>query len=202
MSCCVPSRDSELIQITDAALAEAADKAGGWLVCRPGCTQCCIGAFSINQLDAARLRKGLDELAVADRERALRVEKRARDYVRRVQENFPGDPNTGVLSEGREAEALFAEFANDEPCPALDPEAGTCDLYSARPMTCRVFGPPVRNEGDALGTCELCFHGATDEQIALCEMRVDHELENEILSKLQNPQQNTIVAFVLAPQIE
>ena len=32
-------------------------------------------------------------------------------------------------------------------------------------MTCRVFGPPVRNEGGGLGVGELCFHGATAEQI-------------------------------------
>lgn len=197
MSFSLPNRDTELIQITDAALAEAARQAGAWLVCRPGCTQCCIGAFSINRLDAVRLRKGLDELAVADPKRALRVKERAREYIRRVQNDFPGDANTGILREGREAEALFADFANDEPCPALDPETGSCDLYSARPMTCRVFGPPVRNEGGALGTCELCFHGATDEQIAQCEMQIDHDLEQEILREMENPQQNTIVAFAL-----
>ena len=197
MSCSLPNRDTELIQITNTALDEATRKAGAWLVCRPGCTQCCIGAFSINPLDAARLRKGLDDLAMADPKRASQVQQRAREYLVRVQNDFPGDPRTGVLDESREAEALFAEFANDEPCPALDPETGSCDLYSARPMTCRVFGPPVRNEGGALGTCELCFHGASDEQIAQCEMQVDHDLEQEILREIANPQGNTIVAFAL-----
>jgi len=48
-----------------------------------------------------------------------------------------------------------------------------CDLYDARPMTCRTFGPPVRSA--AARSCELCFHGATDEQIAACEMVVDPE---------------------------
>jgi Fe-S-cluster containining protein len=197
MSCSLPNRDVELVQITDAALAAAAAKAGAWLVCRPGCTQCCIGAFSISQLDAARLRKGLNDLAASDPKRASSVQQRAREYVLRVQNDFPGDPVTGFLHEGREAEALFAEFANDEPCPALDPETGTCDLYSTRPMTCRVFGPPVRNEDGALGACELCFHGATDEQIAQCEMFVDHELEGEMLQSMDDPQGNTIVAFAL-----
>ncbi len=27
----------------------------------------------------------------------------------------------------------FEDFANDEPCPVLDPKTGTCDLYTARP---------------------------------------------------------------------
>ena len=37
-------------------------------------------------------------------------------------------------------------------------------------MTCRVFGPPVRSE-DGLGVCELCFQGASDKEIAACEMK-------------------------------
>jgi hypothetical protein len=49
------TKDQMLIQIVDSALAEAARRSGEWLVCRPGCTQCCIGVFPINQLDASRL---------------------------------------------------------------------------------------------------------------------------------------------------
>jgi Fe-S-cluster containining protein len=111
---------------------------------------------------------------------------------------FPGDAKTGVLDEGPEAEESFAEFANDEPCPVLDPETGLCDLYDARPMTCRTFGPPVRS-GGGLGVCELCFHGATDEQIAGCEMVADPEdLEAKVLAKLEESEGargRTIVAF-------
>jgi len=56
------SGDHVLIQIVDSALADVTHRSGEWLVCRPGCTQCCIGAFPINQLDAMRLRRGLAEL--------------------------------------------------------------------------------------------------------------------------------------------
>ena len=41
-------------------------------------------------------------------------------------------------------------------------------------MTCRVFGPPVRSD-EGLGVCELCYHGATAEEIAACEMVPDPE---------------------------
>ena len=57
-----PARDQQLIQIVDAALADAFQKSSKWLACRPGCSQCCVGVFAINQLDAIRLRKGLAEL--------------------------------------------------------------------------------------------------------------------------------------------
>ena len=197
-----PSRgDQKLIQIVDSALADVTHRSGEWLVCRPGCTQCCIGVFAINQLDAARLRRGLADLENRDPERAARLRQRARESVARLAPEFPGDPVSGVLDEGEEAEQLFADFANDEPCPVLDPETGYCELYESRPMTCRVFGPPVRSE-DGLGVCELCFQGASDKEIAACEMKPDpDDLESRLLEQLEkstSKRGNTIIAFCLA----
>jgi Fe-S-cluster containining protein len=194
------SKDQALIQIVDSALDEAARRSGEWLVCRPGCTQCCIGAFPINQLDALRLRQGLADLEVRAPQRAERVRERAREAVARLSKNFPGDPVSGILHEGDEAAECFANFANDEPCPALDPATGNCELYESRPMTCRVFGPPVRSE-DGLGVCELCYHGATDEQITACEMKPDpDDLEAGLLKTLEDTgaRGETIIAFCLA----
>ncbi|MFZ0817405.1 MAG: YkgJ family cysteine cluster protein [Candidatus Sulfotelmatobacter sp.] len=193
--------DRKLIQIVDSALADAARRSGEWLACRRGCTQCCIGVFPINQLDAARLRRGLADLEVRAPARARRVRARAQDAVARLSPEFPGDPATGVLDEGDAAEQCFSDFADDEPCPALDPATGNCELYESRPMTCRVFGPPVRSE-DGLGVCELCFKGATDEEIAACEMKPDpDDLESVLLDKLEKTtgtHGNTIIAFCLA----
>jgi Fe-S-cluster containining protein len=195
------SGDQQLIQIVDSALADAARRSGEWLVCRLGCTQCCIGVFSINQLDARRLRQGLADLEVLAPERAARVRERAREAISRLAPEFPGDLVTGLLDEGELAEQRFAEFANDEPCPALDHETGNCELYEARPMTCRTFGPPVRSE-EGLGVCELCYHGASDEQIAACEMIPDpDDLESALLQQLERTtgvRGETIVAFALA----
>ena len=198
---CLPPRDRDLIQIVDAALAEASRKSGARLACRPGCTQCCVGTFRINQLDAARLRQGLRELQKIDPERARRVKQRATDSCARLSAEFPGDPATGLLDDGPEAEEKFSGFANDEPCPVLDPATGLCELYESRPMTCRVFGPPVRGE-EGLGVCELCFQDASEEEIAASEMIPDPEgLEEQILSQLEEDQDvrgETIVAFCLA----
>jgi len=201
----LPAADGALIQIVDAALADASRRSGDWLVCRPGCTQCCVGVFAINQLDAVRLQRALANLKKTDSQRASRIRERARDSIQRLSADFPGNAKTGVLDaevlqKSSEAEERFAEFANDEPCPVLDPETGLCDLYDARPMTCRTFGTPVRVEG-GLGVCELCFHGATDEQIAACEMVADpDDLEAKLLAKVEKthgPRGRTIVAFCL-----
>ncbi len=195
------SKDQKLVQIVDAALADATRRSGEWLQCRPGCTQCCIGAFEINQLDASRLQRGLDDLERRAPERAARVRERARDAVERLGTDFPGDVASGVLDETEEGVRRFEDFANDEACPALDPETGNCELYEARPMTCRVFGPPIRSE-DGLGICELCFQGASDEEIAACELKADpDDLESALLAELEKStgkRGNTIIAFCLA----
>ena len=198
--------DQKLVQIVDAALAEATRKSGDWLVCRKGCTQCCYGPFAISQLDAVRLQKGLHHLKSSDPKRAARVRQRAQQSVKRLSATFPGDAKTGILGEDEEAEAAFPDFANDEPCPALDPGTGACDLYEARPMTCRTFGPPVRSgEEGGLAVCELCYHGATDEQIAECEMSPDPDnLEEKLIAKAEKQtgkRGNTIVAWCLAGAI-
>jgi Fe-S-cluster containining protein len=196
-----PLGDRKLIQIVDAALDDVARRSGKWLVCGPGCTQCCIGAFPINQLDAARLRRGLADLEIKSPQRAARIRQRSREAVARLASDFPGDPETGILDEGNEAAQRFSDFANDEPCPVLDPETGMCELYESRPMTCRVFGPPVRSE-DGLGICELCFKSATDGEIAACEMTPDpDDLESALLETIEKRtgiRGDTIIAFCLA----
>jgi Fe-S-cluster containining protein len=194
----LPASDSQLVQIIDAALQSTAARSGPWLACKPGCNQCCVGVFSINQLDAARLRAGLAQLASEDPDRADCVQQRVSDSEARLAPDFPGDPLTGILDDTAEALRRFESFANDEVCPVLDPITGACDLYAARPMTCRVFGPPVRNE-EGLGVCELCYRGATPENIAACEMVPDpDDLESRVLEELEHrngKSGETIIAF-------
>lgn len=205
----LPPRDAKLIQIVDAALAETARKSGEWLVCKKGCTQCCFGVFAINALDAARLRRGFTELKSRDPKRAARIQARAKTSWNKLQKEFTGEsagdfplnPKTGALYEDDASQARFEELGNDEPCPVLSPETGECELYAHRPMTCRVFGPPIRTgPTEALGVCELCYHGATEEQIAACEMTPDpDDLEGKLLRQMEGKGASgeTIIAWCL-----
>lgn len=176
--------DRDFIRIVDAAAAEAARKAGPWLACHAGCCGCCIGPFSISSLDGRRLREGLKAVDPAV---AARVLERARQSVARFEAEYPGDTVARLLAED--------DAGDTEPCPALDPSTGTCDLYPWRPITCRTFGPPVRFATDSLATCELCFEGATPEQVAACEVEVDPEnLEAKLLD---GDETETIIAYAL-----
>lgn len=160
----------DLIQIVAAAMNDVTVRSGDWLKCKPGCSQCCIGVFPIGWQDADRIRDGLIGLCDVDPERAARVKARTAEALARLDPWFPGDVKTGVLGESYEEAILFEEFANHEPCPALDLEHGTCDLYESRPILCRTFGPPMRTEENNLATCELCYIGVSTEEIERCEL--------------------------------
>lgn len=186
--------DRELIQIVDAAMAEAVRLSGPWVVCERGCADCCKGPFPITHLDVWRLRQGLAELERRDPVSAARVQWRSREAVARLVD-YPGDLTTGILDEDEDAEERFAALPDEDYCPALDPTTLTCDLYESRPVTCRIFGPAVRSGGDVLGVCELNYQGATDEQIVACQVHVDPDgLEDGLLEGLS---EQTIVAFAL-----
>lgn len=152
-------------------MAGAVANSGAWVVCRPGCTQCCMGSFEISVLDARRLRRGLAELEVRDAPRAKAVRERARAY--------PDNES------------------DDAPCPALDPVSGCCDLYEWRPITCRTFGPAIRIGKDAVAACELCYEGASEEEIGRCAVRLETDEEEAALIEALGGTEPAVVARAL-----
>jgi Fe-S-cluster containining protein len=194
--------DRRLLRVVDGALAEGARIAGARLACRVGCTECCIGPFPISQLDARRLRDGLEELRAREPERAVAIARRAEASVRALRRGFPGDPATGRLDEDEAARERFFERHQTRPCPALDTLTGACELYASRPLTCRTYGPPLRAGQDDLPPCRLCFVGASARTIERSRVAIDPEgLEDRLLQRLQRDGRpaipETIVAFAL-----
>jgi Fe-S-cluster containining protein len=200
------SQDRAFVVLVDGAFADAALRSGPHLLCRPGCAQCCIGAFAIGPADAIRLRQGLAALRQDDPERAARVQQRATASWSRLAPQFPGNAASGTLNVDANGDPrdnfddIFNDFANHEPCPALDPEHGTCDLYGSRPQTCRAFGPPIAT-AEGYGICELCFHGATAEEIAKAAITPPAEELSTALDQAAvaagELAGSTIIAFVL-----
>lgn len=196
--------DARLLRVVDSALAEGVRRSGDRLACRVGCTECCHGPFPITLLDARRMAQGLRELRGRDPDRAAKIEKRGRAAVRALRGGFPGDPDSGRLSEDETAREAFFERHRERPCPALDPRTGGCELYDSRPLTCRAYGPPVRVENENLPPCRLCFVGAAPRTIASCRVTVDGEgLEDRLLRRLfragEPAAAETLVAFALLP---
>jgi Fe-S-cluster containining protein len=185
---------STLFPILDAALASATARSGDWLACKPGCHQCCIGVFPVSPLDAQSLRSSL---AAAEPVLAGRIRQRAAASRERLTPNFPGDPTTGQLFTQTHHEAAFEDFANDEPCPVLDPVTGTCDLYAARPVPCRTFGPPVRDQDGDLTVCQLCFIDAPTEEVQRCELDQSWRPLEDTLIAATHTKGPTLIAFAL-----
>ena len=81
-------QDNAFVALVDGAFADAASRSGPHLLCRPGCTQCCIGVFAIGPADALRLRQGLSALQQEDPERAARIQERAAASWHALPRNF------------------------------------------------------------------------------------------------------------------
>ena len=196
------SQDSTFVALIDGAFADAAKRSGPHLLCKAGCAQCCVGVFAIGSADALRLNQGLVALAHQDPERAVRVRGRAATSWARLAPRFPGNTATGALELDTSGDPVdaFEGFANHEPCPALDPEHGTCDLYAWRPQTCRVFGPPIA-DGEGYGVCELCFQAASPQEVAQAAITPPSEERSRNLDEAAvaagAAPGATIVAFVL-----
>jgi Fe-S-cluster containining protein len=189
--------DCRLLAAIGNAMAESTRRSGEWLACRPGCTQCCLGPFAITQLDAHRLRQGLQVLATVDPARAAAVRLRAESYIRTAAPVYPGDPVSGALWD----QDSLPAFLDEIPCPVLDPVTGWCDLYAARPITCRAFGPITRTGEEILGPCDLCYADATEQEMLECAVEIDPAgIEDSLLAALaaEGISGMTIVAYALA----
>jgi Fe-S-cluster containining protein len=193
----IESADRQLLAEIAGTMAVAVCRSGEWIACRIGCTQCCIGPFAITQLDALRLRQGMAALESSDPARAAAVRARAASYMASIGTIYPGDTGTGQLFD----EDDLPSSMDDLVCPGLDPDTGACDVYDARPVTCRSFGPATRIGDNRLAACELCYVGAADEQIAGCAVELDTEgLEAKLVETLEAAglKGTTIVAYALS----
>jgi len=194
--------DRKLLRVLDRDLARAAELAGSWLRCAPGCTACCIGPFPITRLDARRLGGGMAHMQAREPSRAQAVRERARSAVATLRDGFPGDAGSGRLVDDTARLDVFFAHHRGLACPALDPSSGHCELYTFRPVTCRTYGPPVRFGDHEAPPCDLCFHGATRREIERCRIAPDRTgIEEAILRRVcgsADEDWETLVAFALA----
>ncbi len=198
--------DNILLQHVDAEMAQAYALGGEHLVCRPGCSECCVGPFGINALEAWRLRRGLEQLRRRDNTVARDIEARALAARRTLEDGFPGDAQSGQLMDDEASVEAFLDRHGDLPCPVLDTVTGRCRLYAHRPITCRSYGPPVCIGGQDQPPCELCFEGVPPADLEVFRLELDAEgLEETVLDALQRDRGScgqSLIAFALAPASE
>ncbi len=106
--------------------------------CRLGCDDCCYALFDLSLAEAALLQREFRRLPRKKRREILRrLEKYERDWTRQ---------RPPVLTP-------FVLSTIKIRCPLLN-EKKRCDLYHARPATCRLYGIPVEIDGETF----VCGH--------------------------------------------
>lgn len=187
--------DAQILEVIDAAISESRSRAGKWIACRAGCSECCYAAFPVTALDAERLRRGL---ATLDSARAEAIRERARRYVEAILLEFPGEWQSGRLDDNDEwRDWFFARMKGRAACPALDEARGECELYEHRPVACRVYGHLIQIGETAPGMCRLCFVGAQAQEIEAARVGVE---DAAAIDEPGLADGETLVAFALAGQ--
>lgn len=155
-------QDRNILATVDAAIATSHARAGKWIACRAGCSECCSVVFPITMQDAARLHRGL--LAAPPALRADIVA-RAKALWARLAVDFPGDVGRGLFQSNDEWQEWFLSRHKGTPCPVVDLETGACRLYDHRPVACRLYGHLIQIGEEAQTICHYCFRGATEGDI-------------------------------------
>jgi Fe-S-cluster containining protein len=144
----------DILRRADGFFAGVMRTQGQNLQCGRGCSLCCHGLFEIGSGDVPLIAEGLEKLHPARRKMLIR---RAMDIIEKS-----GHPNLRECSP-EEKEAFFDRTAST-PCPSLN-ERGECLIYEDRPLVCRTFGLPLRDDEEYIGDiCELNFTAAPQAQ--------------------------------------
>jgi len=202
LSRAIVAEDEKLLRDLDRGFARVASRAGDWLACRAGCSECCHGPFPITRLDAWRLRRGIEALRRRAPERAAAIVARAQAAMLRLADDFPGDPRTGRPDGALEVLDSFLAKHDTLACPALDPDNGHCELHDARPVACRTYGPPLKFGDRNAEPCRLCFSNAPEAEVEACRFEPDPDgFEAEVLLAMgarEDAPWETLIAFALA----
>ena len=148
----LPPPPQRLFAQADGWFARARAALLGAIPCQRGCARCCIGPFAITTLDEHALQHGLAMLPPSDRRD---IREQARRQTAAMEQAFPRLIESPSLAGWRddEVDRVLERFA-ELPCPALDHD-GTCRVYSFRPVTCRMMGIPIEENGLIHGACEV-----------------------------------------------
>lgn len=109
----------------------------GVVLCRRGCSACCVGPFDISPADAELVARAVDRLEPATRSR---VQLRAMDQVTQYVELAPrwnAPWNVDALGDHRFDRV--SDTLAGLPCPAVGDD-GACLVYDDRPANCRMIG--------------------------------------------------------------
>lgn len=139
-----------LVTEVDKAFAQVQAQHGDCINCGEGCSDCCHAMFDLSLIEALYLNHKFN--AAYEGQRRSTILDRADQAERR---GYKIKRQAFHLSRGgaRTAEILEAIAKARVRCPLLGDD-DRCDLYDARPITCRLYGIPTSIGGKA-HTCGM-----------------------------------------------
>lgn len=113
--------------------------------CEKGCSDCCHALFDLTLVEALRVNalfnekfSGLARTAILERA----------DEADRAVHKLKRDAHKAMKEGANASEILKQMAAVRVRCPLLSDE-GLCEMYEARPVTCRIYGVPTAIGGEA-----------------------------------------------------
>jgi Fe-S-cluster containining protein len=163
--------------------------------CRIHCADCCHAVFDLTLVEAVYMnRKFIQAFDEKAREPILtRAETMDRQYYkvkRKLQKMH--------IDEGKSPEEVLLALSQERiRCPLLNDE-DLCELYEARPITCRVYGIPTSIGGKP----HICEHANFQEGTAYPTVNLDKmndrlfALSKELLEEIGSPMQQMQISLV------
>ncbi len=113
--------------------------------CEKGCSDCCHALFDLTLVEALFLNTVFNaRFQGKDRTRILKRADEADRLVHRLKRDA-----FRAVKDGQNAQEILLEMAKVRVrCPLLD-DQGLCEMYDARPVTCRIYGVPTAIGGEA-----------------------------------------------------
>ncbi|GEM_PF-73176 len=113
--------------------------------CEKGCSDCCHALFDLTLVEALFLNTVFGaRFTGQDRTRILKRADEADRLVHRLKRDA-----FRAVKDGQNAQDILLEMAKVRVrCPLLD-DNGLCEMYDARPVTCRIYGVPTAIGGEA-----------------------------------------------------
>ena len=153
--------------------------------CKLECVDCCHALFDLSLVEALYINRKFLAAALEDRKAAILEEANRTD--RRIYQLKRKAFKSVESGEKSEEQVLLEMAAERVRCPLLNAD-NTCELYTYRPITCRIYGIPTSIGGRG-HTCGLSGfeEGASYPTVNLDSVHAKlHELSQEVVAVLRS----------------
>ncbi len=142
------SKYEQLMQIVDNIFNKMKKDFNNEVNCDNGCTDCCYALFDLTLVEALYLNQKFQELDQDLKYRILVEADKTDRKTYKIKKKLFKSQQQGAP----EDELLKTAATEKVRCPLLDSDK--CVLYPHRPLTCRLYGLPLK-VGDAAVTCSM-----------------------------------------------